>query len=240
MTAAVPRFRLFAGPHGSGKSTLRAGLTPALLGVVVDPDELEREMGRRNLLDLSAYGVRTHADEILGFFCRSPLLQPPDLATSARALSFSQGKLDLHAVRTHPLLAAVAADFLLTKLRATGQNCSFESVMALPEQVEALRQAKLSGYRTCLYYVATEDPLINFSRVKHRIKREGLAVPALEMDTSYADSLALLSTALNHADQAEFFDNSGHQQTWIASWQAERSLVLRTERLPHWFGQALL
>ncbi len=41
MNLAPPRLRMFAGPNGSGKSTIKAVLRPELLGVCVNPDELE-------------------------------------------------------------------------------------------------------------------------------------------------------------------------------------------------------
>lgn len=35
---------MFAGPNGSGKSTLKTVLPPALLGVYINPDEIEQEL----------------------------------------------------------------------------------------------------------------------------------------------------------------------------------------------------
>jgi Uncharacterized protein conserved in bacteria len=49
----IPRLRVFAGPNGSGKSTLKSYLRPALLGVFVNPDEIEEEIRRSGFLDFS-------------------------------------------------------------------------------------------------------------------------------------------------------------------------------------------
>lgn len=59
MTAAVPRLRMFAGPNGSGKSTIKSVLRPELLGVYINPDEIERDIRRFGFLDLAVYGVET-------------------------------------------------------------------------------------------------------------------------------------------------------------------------------------
>ncbi len=44
MSASVPRMRMFAGPNGSGKSVLKSYLSPRLLGVYLNPDEIQRDI----------------------------------------------------------------------------------------------------------------------------------------------------------------------------------------------------
>ncbi|KAB2645750.1 MAG: hypothetical protein DVB33_10520 [Verrucomicrobia bacterium] len=59
MSAAIPRLRMFAGPNGSGKSTLKTYLPASLLGVYLNPDEIEQEIRQQGMLDFAAYGVST-------------------------------------------------------------------------------------------------------------------------------------------------------------------------------------
>jgi len=40
----TPRLRMFAGPNGSGKSTLNTIISKELLGVYINPDEIEKEI----------------------------------------------------------------------------------------------------------------------------------------------------------------------------------------------------
>ena len=49
MSPQTPRLRMFAGPNGSGKSTVKdlSNLPPKLLGVYVNPDELEARATQR-------------------------------------------------------------------------------------------------------------------------------------------------------------------------------------------------
>lgn len=48
---AAPRVRMFAGPNGSGKSTIKSVTGRELLGVYVNPDEIEAEIKRFEFLD---------------------------------------------------------------------------------------------------------------------------------------------------------------------------------------------
>ena len=65
--------------------------------------------------------------------------------------------------------ASVAVDVLRRHLLERRISFTFESVMSHPGKVELLAQAQQRGYRTYLYYVATDDPEINVSRVRNRV-----------------------------------------------------------------------
>ena len=69
------------------------------------------------------------------------------------------------------------ADFLRIKLLERQATFTFETVMSHPSKVKLLEKAKAAGYRTYLYYVATDDPAINISRVQNRTKLDGHDVP---------------------------------------------------------------
>lgn len=57
MTPATPRLRMFAGPNGSGKSTIKSVIAPSLLGVYVNPDEIEKEIRQSDFLNLNTYSI---------------------------------------------------------------------------------------------------------------------------------------------------------------------------------------
>lgn len=52
MNSSIPRLRMFAGPNGSGKSTFKSMIRKELLGVYINPDEIEKEISDRGFLDL--------------------------------------------------------------------------------------------------------------------------------------------------------------------------------------------
>jgi predicted ABC-type ATPase len=107
-----------------------------------------------------------------------------------------------------------------------------------------LTQAQEAGYRTYLYYVATDDPEINVSRVANRVALGGHAVPEDKIVSRYHRSLALLMDAIRHTNRAYIFDNSGDHadgaHTWLAEITDGRTIVLKSDRVPGWFNHAVL
>ena len=244
MIAATPRMRMFAGPNGSGKSTLKDCLPEALLGVYLNPDDIEREIRNRGYLDFSRYGLECTAEEVLPFFRDSTFLAHAGLSETSRELSFSQGRLDFSKVAVNSYLASVTVRFLQSQLLAHGRSFTFETVMSHPEKVELLATAQAMGYRTYLYFVATDDPSINVSRVRNRVLLGGHPVPENRIVARYGRSLELLKDAIRHTHRAYIFDNSGdstdRKHTWLAEITDGRLLELKTERIPAWFRRAVL
>jgi len=64
----TPRLRMFAGPNGSGKSTLNSIISKELLGVYINPDEIEKEINKFSFLDMLNYRVTTNEEEVISFF----------------------------------------------------------------------------------------------------------------------------------------------------------------------------
>ena len=233
---------MFAGPNGSGKSTLKSVLPPVLLGVYLNPDELEDEIRQQGFLDFSAYGVTTTAEEVLPFFRDSTFLISAGYVDAARRLGFANGWLGFKSVTVNSYFASVAADFLRQKLLAQNISFTFETVMSHPNKVALLAQAQAAGYRTYLYFIATDDPAINISRVRSRVKLGGHAVPEDRIEPRYHRSLELLMEAIRHTNRAYVFDNSGdnRKHTWLAEITEGRELEMKTDQAPAWFKRAVL
>lgn len=241
MNFSVPRLRMFAGPNGSGKSTINALIRPELLGIYINPDEIEKAIrDRGDFLDLASYSINTSADEILTFFQQSTLLESADLLDVASELRFNDDKLSFFAVTVNAYFASVAADFIRQKLLQARTSFTFETVMSAPDKVALLQKAQQLGYRTYLYYVATEDPEINISRVRHRVKMGGHPVPEDKIVSRYFRSLDLLREAIRYTNRAYIFDNSGQQQVFVAEITDGHSLELKTEKIPNWFKHMVL
>src|SRR5690606_9510281 len=120
------------------------------------------------------------------------LLRKAGLDEAARGLSFSEGRLSFSNVAVNAYFASVAADFLRQKLLERRVSLSFETVMSSPDKVALLAQAQALGYRTYLYYVATDDPAINVARVQARVQLGGHDVPEGKIPQRYYRSLDLL------------------------------------------------
>ena len=103
------------------------------------------------------------------------------------------------------------------------------------------RRRFASGYRTYLYYVATDDAGINAERVAARYALGGHDVPEGKIRSRYARSLANLHAAMQHLSRAFFFDNSGAEMRHLASFGEESGFeffVPAAER-PRWFDDFL-
>lgn len=237
----IPRLRMFAGPNGSGKSTLKAVVPSNLLGVYLNPDEIQIEIVRQGFLDCRLYQVATTGPEVIAFFAASTLLRKGGLADAVSALRFHNGCLDFSGVTMNAYFASVAADFLRRKLLEQRRSFSFETVMSSPDKIDLLGKARRLGYRNYLYYVATDDPEINIARVQARVRLGGHDVPTDKIVSRYHRSLDLLLDAIRVSDRAYLFDNSrsGGEQTWVAEVTDGHDLTIRTNRLPHWFQRAV-
>jgi predicted ABC-type ATPase len=241
MTGTVPRLRMFAGPNGSGKSTIKSVVPPKLLGVYLNPDEIQKDIADRGFLNVRDYGVETTRDEILAFFVNSVLLRKAEMNEEAEQLRFTDGKLSFHEVIVNAYFASVAADFLRRKLLERRVSLSFETVMSSPDKVALLETAQRLGYRTYLYYVATDDPAINVARVKARVNLGGHDVPEDKIVSRYHRSLDLLLKAVGHTNRAYLFDNSRHggERLWVAEVTEGRDLELKCDPMPSWFQKAV-
>ena len=235
---------MFAGPNGSGKSTLKSYLRNELLGVYLNPDEIEQEIRRQGVLDFAAYGVTTTADEVLSFFQGSSFLISAGFGDAAKHLGFAKGRLNFAKTEVNAYLASVAGDFLRRKLLELKVSFTLETVMSHPSKVELLAKAQQAGYRTYLYFVATDDPAINLSRVRNRVNLGGHAVPEDRIAPRYHRSIELLVEAIRHTNRAYVFDNSGdnkeHKHTWLAEITDGKILELKSDQIPAWFKRSVL
>jgi predicted ABC-type ATPase len=143
--------RMFAGPNGSGKSVLKKHLPEGLLGVYLNPDEIEAQIRRDGRLDFPALGVETSEEEALPFFTGSHFLEAEGLEATARKLRWVDGGLDFSEAPVNAYLASVAVDFLRRKLLERKVTFTFETVMSHPGKVALLAEAQRAGYRTYLY-----------------------------------------------------------------------------------------
>lgn len=241
MNHIVPRLRMFAGPNGSGKSTIKSMVPEKLLGLYLNPDEIQKDIEDRGFLNVRDYGVETTREEILPFFVNSTLLKKAEMDEEAASLRFTDGKLSFHDVSVNAYFASVAADFLRQKLLERRVSFSFETVMSSPDKVALLELAQRLGYRTYLYYIATDDPAINVARVKARVNLGGHDVPEDKIVSRYARSLNLLMEAVKHTNRAYLFDNSrqGGERLWVAEITGGAELELKCDPMPLWFQKVV-
>jgi predicted ABC-type ATPase len=136
-------------------------------------------------------------------------------------------------------MASLTADFIRTRLLRQTASFTFETVMSHSGKVELLRTAQSLGYRTYLYYIATEDVEINLARVRSRVRDGGHDVPAAKIEERYRRSLKLLTPAIRATNRAYIFDNSkdGTDSILIAEITDGERVLIKHDPLPAWFTE---
>jgi predicted ABC-type ATPase len=236
-----PRLRLFAGPNGSGKSTVVEVLTRSQLGVYVNADDLERAWKRTGSYDLARYQLgEEQAKRWWPSLQASPLMNAARLQALEGAIKVEGTTLFVDPGKVNSYLPAATTDFIRQELLELRMTFTFESVMSHASKVELLRKAQASGYRTYLYFIATDDPAINVARVKQRVELDGHPVCEEKIRKRYYESIALLEDAVAATNRAYIFDNSGDRHVWLAEITDGEELTLHSDELPQWFTTSSL
>lgn len=235
-----PRLRMFAGPNGSGKSTLKDAVDGVPLGFYVNPDEIEKLIRTQQYFDLRGFQIETTSATILKFFCASEFLIKQGLLPQAQQLRYEEGRLYFDKVQVNSYFASVLSDFIRNEFLQSGTSFTFETVMSSPDKVAFLKKAQDHGFRSYLYYVATESADINIDRVKIRVGKGGHDVPEKLIRKRYDNSLGLLFSAIQYSNRAYIFDNTSEQRIFLAEITDGVELEMQTDSIPNWFKTALL
>ncbi len=236
------RLRMFAGPNGSGKSTLKEILDGHLLGIYINPDEIQKELSLTGFIDFTRFGIELSLESLFAHYQTSSLMQKMGQQHQVQEFDVRQNTLYVNPSQVNAYICSVLADFMRLQLLDIPRSFSFETVMSFPDKIELLKQARQKGMKTYLYYVATEDPRINLQRVQYRVQTGGHPVPADKIVSRYAKSLDLLLAAIKASDRAYLFDNSNANESmaWIAEITDGQRLEIKRDKIPHWFKKAVL
>lgn len=243
MSDITPRMRMFAGPNGSGKSTIidvvKLAKGSDFFGVNVNADEIEKQINEYGFLDFSAFHISSTDDEWFSFASTYTLSFKPESLDSIHSLTLENDKLFFNEINMNSYYASVIASFIRNKLLEEKKNFSFETVMSHEEKIEFLDKAQGRGFKTYLYFVATDDPEINISRVNSRVAQGGHYVSEEKIRKRYFKSLNLLKEALKFSDRAFIFDNSGMEHSYLASYSIAEKWTLKVNEVPSWFAKAV-
>jgi len=104
--------------------------------------------------------------------------------------------------------AADYAENLRENCLKTRQSLIFETVLSIPEKINYIQRAKSAGYFIRFFFVGTDSPAINASRITRRVMEGGHSVPIDKIISRYSKSIANSCIAAMIADRAYFYDNS--------------------------------
>ena len=229
---------MIAGPNGSGKTTLTEWL---------QRDYAVNFYHRLNADDIFAEVKVSQATPAplpvenarLVRYAEASGYQPETIRRFASGAIRAEGDIIRFASDddVNSYTVALVTNFLQSELIAAGLSFSQETVFSHESKVAALAAAKDAGFRTYLYFVATELPSVNLARVASRYASGGHNVPPEKVIARYTRSLANVQRALPYLSRAYFFDNGGTDMRYLASWSAEDGFALHcaTDMLPKWF-----
>lgn len=241
--AVTPRFRMVAGPNGSGKTTLWHWLEQTYsvnFYTTINADEMFAEAVANRILRAP---LPVDEASLVNFLFESGYpgeIQRPfrdgRIALAGDSFRFVDGQ----SATTYTV--SLLANFFQSQMIEAGTSFSQETVFSHPGKVEALRQAKTRGFRTYLYFVATDNPAINVGRVRQRAKAGGHDVPVDKIVDRYHRALGQIAPALPWVSRAYFFDNSGNTMRFLAEYGEEGGLrmAISAATLPGWFRSCVL
>ncbi len=108
--------------------------------------------------------------------------------------------------------AVLDAAKLSTKIReeciADGKGLIFETVLSVEDKIDFILRAKENGYFIRLFFVGTQSPTINASRIAQRVMEGGHDVPIAKIISRYGKSITNCCIASSIVDRAYIYDNS--------------------------------
>jgi predicted ABC-type ATPase len=126
------------------------------------------------------------------------------------------------------------------QLLANDISFTYKTVMSHESKVTFMQLARNKGYRVYLYFIATEDPDINVSRVNVRVAQHGHSVSHEQITDRYYKSLQHLKPAVKKTNRAYLWDNSGEAALLIAEITDGQDVnVFDTDKVPNWFVKHL-
>lgn len=242
----LPRLRVFAGPNGSGKSTLYEKFSAKYsTGLFLNADIIENTLMNQGFIDLNDIQLSLDQNDF-DKFC----------FTKRAASLIQKSKIDSHEIdiaivdniiidksrKNNSYEGALISLFLRNHLLEKNIDFCFETVMSHPSKIDEILEAKVKGFKTYLYYICTDDPIVNISRVENRVKKGGHNVSKEKIESRYFNSLKNLISAIEVCDKSYIFDNSQERFRLIAkiNESGELELNVNANELPNWFILNLL
>jgi predicted ABC-type ATPase len=209
----MPRFRMFAGPNGSGKTSLFKELKKSELihtGIYVNADEIEAKLRKILKFNFNPYRVSVSNKEFKHHIQHSGLFKKPSDNTVPDKLVIVGGVLyvGLEKSEINSYISTWISTYLAIKLIDSKQDFCYETVLSHPSKLKLLELARNNKYKTYLYFLFTDNKELNVQRVAQRVKQDGHAVDEALVKERYTRSMKNIGAAVNLVNTAYLIDNS--------------------------------
>lgn len=104
--------------------------------------------------------------------------------------------------------AAKYSENLRENCLTNNESLIFETVLSSPDKIDFINRAKEKGYFVRLFFVGTENPKINASRIAQRVMEGGHDVPIPKIISRYGKSIVNCLIVSQIVDRAYIYDNS--------------------------------
>jgi predicted ABC-type ATPase len=84
----------------------------------------------------------------------------------------------------------------------------FETVLSADDKIDFIKRAKEAGFFVRLFFVCTESPTINASRIAQRVMKGGHDVPITKVISRYQKSILNCKYIATKVDRTYLYDNS--------------------------------
>ena len=84
----------------------------------------------------------------------------------------------------------------------------FETVLSSDDKLDFIKRAKEAGFFIRIFFVSTEHPSINASRIARRVMKGGHDVPISKIISRYYKSIVNCMKASKYADRTYVYDNT--------------------------------
>ena len=235
------RIRLFAGPNGSGKTSLYYKISKTYnSGIFINADEIEKALLTKGLIDLSDFGLKVTQKDLEIFLSLNDsqsLLAKAQKENYTIDITIAENFIVNKPKETNSYEAAFTASFIRYLLLKEHKSFSYETVMSDDSKLRELETAKKTGFKTYLYFVCTDDYHKNIDRVQLRVAKGGHNVDSNRIQKRYFKTLENLSDAIKIVDRAFLFDNSGKKIDLLAEVYQGQAFKFHTTDLPLWFEE---
>ena len=117
----------------------------------------------------------------------------------------------------------------------------FETVLSAQDKIDYIERAKQAGYFIRLFFVCTESPKINASRIAQRVMKGGHDVPITKIISRYQKSISNCKYLSTKVDRTYLYDNSIDNAEQRLLLRLSEGIIIKryVEHLPEWARQII-